>query len=104
MPWALILSSRPSSSSWSTAVCAGSGVAHGPAITAEPLPLARDAQGLRWHGRLRLLSGPERIESDWWGTEGKRDYFIARHEQNGTLCWVFRDHHSRRWFLHGLFG
>lgn len=70
----------------------------------EPLPLARDAQGLRWHGRLQLLSGPERIESDWWATGGNRDYFIARHEQNGTLCWVFRDHHSRRWFLHGLFG
>ena len=52
----------------------------------------------------RIAKINERIESDWWGTEGKRDYFIARHEQNGTLCWVFRDHHSRRWFLHGLFG
>jgi len=70
----------------------------------EPLPLAQDAGGLRWHGRLLLLSGPERIESEWWNAGDRRDYFIARHEQNGTLCWVFRDLHSRRWFLHGLFG
>jgi protein ImuB len=68
-----------------------------------PVALRRHAGGLGWNGHLQLLNGPERIESNWWGTAVKRDYFIARHE-NGALCWVFREHHSRQWFMHGLFG
>jgi len=69
-----------------------------------PLPLQWRAGDLHWRGRLQLLNGPERIESGWWGSEQKRDYFIARHEEDGAVCWIFRERDSRRWFLHGLFG
>lgn len=69
-----------------------------------PLCLELRADGLRWRGRLQLLSGPERIENGWWGQGEQRDYFIARHEEDGAVCWVFRELGSRRWFLHGLFG
>ena len=55
-------------------------------------------------GPLRLLAGPERIESGWWdGAEVTRDYFVAQ-AADRSLVWVYR---SRRvpggWFLHGLF-
>lgn len=69
-----------------------------------PLPLELRRDALCWQGRVRLLGSPERIEGGWWSGEGiAREYFVAQHE-NGTLCWVFRERDSRRWFLHGLFG
>ncbi len=71
----------------------------------EPQPLTGDASKLHCDGaRLRLLHGPERIESGWWGKEARRDYFVAHRERDGALCWVFRDRDSRRWFLQGFFG
>jgi protein ImuB len=49
-----------------------------------------------------LLAGPERIECGWWdGDEAKRDYFIARLE-NEALGWIYRE--ADAWYLHGLFG
>ncbi len=53
---------------------------------------------------LKLVSGPERIESGWWDEQGvARDYYTAKNG-NGQKLWVFRDHRTRSWFLHGLFG
>jgi len=53
---------------------------------------------------LKLVSGPERIESGWWDEQGvARDYYTAKNG-NGQKLWVFRDHQTRSWFLHGLFG
>jgi protein ImuB len=72
---------------------------------------------------LRLLSGPERIESGWWDGEAvARDYFIAGDEE-GALLWVYRQRLQAtaaaegisqgspgtaqppaHWFLHGWFG
>ncbi|HUQ52486.1 MAG TPA: DNA polymerase Y family protein [Gammaproteobacteria bacterium] len=53
---------------------------------------------------LELVSGPERIESGWWDEHDvTRDYYTAKNDQGQTL-WVFRDHRTRGWFLHGLFG
>ncbi|MFZ9584004.1 MAG: Y-family DNA polymerase [Pseudohongiellaceae bacterium] len=56
-------------------------------------------------GRLRLLAGPERIESGWWdGARARRDYYVARNPAGETL-WIYREHHRPpRWFLHGIFG
>ncbi len=56
------------------------------------------------HGPLRLLAGPERIESGWWdGADMARDYFIAR-TTNEALLWVYRERSSARaWYLHGIF-
>lgn len=74
-----------------------------------PAPQALSEQAGRpyWHGPLRLLSRPERLESGWWdeGEQGaagdvRRDYFVARNPQ-GQWTWIFRD--AGGWFLHGLF-
>lgn len=52
---------------------------------------------------LKLLQGPERIQSGWWDTEPAcRDYYIAR-TQDGSLCWVYRTP-EERWFIQGWFG
>ena len=70
----------------------------------------------RW-GPLRLLAGPQRLETGWWdaGAQGPalRDYFIARSDEAGLL-WVYRERLAARsggeaetapvrWFLHGLY-
>jgi protein ImuB len=53
---------------------------------------------------LRLCSGPERIESGWWDEQDVgRDYYTATNDR-GQKLWIFRDRHSRSWFVHGLFG
>ena len=50
--------------------------------------------------RLRIISGPERIQSGWWDKELRRDYFVAR-DRDQAWCWCFRD--ATGWFLHGYF-
>ena len=53
---------------------------------------------------LRLLHGPERIETGWWDHHPvNRDYYIALHER-GRRYWVFYERQQERWFLHGVFG
>jgi protein ImuB len=53
---------------------------------------------------LALCSGPERIESGWWDEQDVgRDYYTAQNAE-GQRLWVFRDHQTRSWYLHGLFG
>ncbi|HEY0961790.1 MAG TPA: DNA polymerase Y family protein [Pseudomonadales bacterium] len=56
------------------------------------------------HGRLRLIAGPERIESGWWDGQGaRRDYYVARNGKGETF-WIYREHRrSRDWYLHGIF-
>ena len=56
-------------------------------------------------GRLRLLAGPERIESGWWDGQGaRRDYYVARNGKGETF-WIYREHRrSKDWYLHGIFG
>ena len=72
----------------------------------EPLPLpAEQGCPLYQGGRLRLLGGPERLETGWWDEDGiSRDYYTAVNPA-GMELWVFR---SRRqastWYLHGYFG
>ena len=53
-------------------------------------------------GKLRLLSGPERIEAGWWDEGVTRDYFMAEDREHARL-WIFREHRGGQWFLHGLF-
>ena len=56
------------------------------------------------HGPLKLLAGPERIESGWWdGADVARDYFIAR-SADAALLWVYRERSpAGAWYLHGIF-
>ncbi|MGI9285033.1 MAG: Y-family DNA polymerase, partial [Pseudomonadales bacterium] len=67
-----------------------------------PARLHERQQQLYWRGVLRLLHGPERIETRWWEQTARRDYFIAQHE-SGALYWVYRDLRSRHWFVQGIF-
>lgn len=54
---------------------------------------------------LRIVEGPERIETGWWdGREVARDYYIARDEAGAEL-WVYRERMPpHAWYLHGVFG
>lgn len=71
-------------------------------------------QGFPVHlGRLRLIEGPERLETGWWDEQGiARDYYTAVNSR-GMRLWVFRDRVKRSinncapqasWYLHGFFG
>lgn len=82
-----------------------------------PAPLRLDMQGERpcYQGPLRMLAGPERLETGWWSfaptadTEGEelalRDYYVAR-SPNAGLLWVYRRRGAGEpaWFLHGIYG
>lgn len=53
---------------------------------------------------LRLVQGPERIETGWYeGIHHRRDYFVAE-DPDGARYWVYRERETGDgWFLHGLF-
>jgi protein ImuB len=54
-------------------------------------------------GRLKLTSGPERIESGWWdGGDVARDYYMAE-DRSGAQLWVYCDRVSGEWYVHGVF-
>ena len=78
-------------------------------LLAQPESLAEVAGQPHRRGPLRLLAGPERIESGWWDQEEsvgdrRRDYFIAL-THDDRWAWVFRELRSPGgWFLHGWFG
>lgn len=56
-------------------------------------------------GILRLLDGPERLETGWWDDDGiARDYFVACNP-GGVHLWIYRDRRKKNcWYLHGMFG
>ncbi len=55
------------------------------------------------HLRVKIISGPERIENGWWqGQDVRRDYYTA-FDKKGRRLWVFRDLTDKLWYLHGLF-
>lgn len=62
---------------------------------------------LRTHG-LRVLAGPERIESGWWdGGDLRRDYYVLETAE-GQRAWAFcpageRPGPQAGWMLHGWF-
>lgn len=64
----------------------------------------------RYKGKLYNVAksdGPERIEQEWWHSDGLyRDYYCVE-DEIGARYWVFRsgpyDKQSPKWFLHGFF-
>ena len=78
-------------------------------LLAEPEAMQEVAGRPYRRGALRLLAGPERIESGWWDSgEGtgdcRRDYFIAL-TADSRRAWIFRELKAPGgWFLHGWFG
>ncbi|MDD2880726.1 MAG: DNA polymerase Y family protein [Rhodoferax sp.] len=74
-----------------------------------PLKLALRQQQPQYRGPLTLLTGPQRIESGWWGGGdlALRDYFVARSAQ-AELLWIYRERlpdaqAASAWYLHGIF-
>jgi protein ImuB len=73
-----------------------------------PSPVRLPAVGAEIHGTTfaKVLSEdvPERIESGWWdGSDVGRDYY-AISTGRGQRLWIYEDHATRSWYLHGLFG
>ena len=58
--------------------------------------------------KIKKADGPERIEPEWWISEGRhRDYYAVEDEEGGRY-WIFRAGHYTRdrspnWFIHGFF-
>ena len=73
-------------------------------LLARPQALEENASMPCRNGPLKLLAGPERIESGWWdGADVARDYFIAR-SADDALLWVYRERSpAGAWYLHGIF-
>jgi protein ImuB len=63
-----------------------------------PRPLGTDPAA----AQMKLLSGPERIETGWWdGSDIGRDYFVGRNAE-GEALWLYRER-GGEWFVHGVF-
>ena len=83
----------------------------------QPVALRERNQRPWWHGPLKLLSGPERIEGGWWDCNLiQRDYFIAE-DDCAQWLWIYRTRGTRgtadadspqdveaSWYLQGIFG
>lgn len=75
-----------------------------------PVPIQERSNRPYWQGPLKLIAGPERIETAWWdGQWFARDYFIASDEQ-AALYWIYRSRQDAsgearlQWFIQGCFG
>jgi len=75
----------------------------------KPVHLEKSDGRLFYHSSLRLVSGPERIETHWWKKqEVKRDYYVASNRQ-GMRLWIFHERTrateltEQPWYLHGIF-
>ncbi len=67
-------------------------------LFAEPRALGAEPAS----AEVKLLSGPERIESGWWDNqEIGRDYFVGR-DAEGAEVWLYRDR-GGQWFVQGVF-
>lgn len=73
-------------------------------MMSRPAPLRVHGQWPYWDGVLRIVRGPERIETGWWdGKDVARDYYIAVNPQQLYL-WIYRRRRSPKdWYVHGVF-
>ena len=75
-------------------------------VMSGPLPLKLSGHRPQYGGQaLRLMRGPERIESGWWDPAlTVRDYFVAE-DAAAARYWIYRERDAEhaRWFLHGLY-
>ncbi|MCD9006122.1 DNA polymerase Y family protein [Luteimonas sp. XNQY3] len=81
----------------------GAGIGAAPVRPPRPLWLLPQAVPLR-DARLRIVSGPERLESGWWdGEDARRDYYVLE-TSRGQRAWAFaRPGERDGWMLHGWF-
>jgi protein ImuB len=67
-------------------------------LFSSPRPLGADPAA----AAVKLVSGPERIETGWWdGDDVGRDYFVGRNA-GGEELWLYRER-GGEWFVHGVF-
>jgi protein ImuB len=78
-------------------------VAIEPVLPPRPAWLLPQPVPLRGQG-LRIVSGPERLESGWWdGEDARRDYYVLETAQ-GQRAWAFAPPGEQSgWMLHGWF-
>ena len=72
----------------------------------EPALLPADrGRPLHQGAPIKLLDGPERLETGWWDEESiSRDYYTAVNPA-GIRLWIFRNRSRPSfWYLHGYFG
>ncbi|MEZ6197541.1 MAG: hypothetical protein R3F20_17740 [Planctomycetota bacterium] len=58
----------------------------------------------RRRGPLRVLTGPERIESGWWSGRDVRRRYYEVETTGADRWWIFRDEATGAWYRHGVFG
>jgi len=68
----------------------------------KPPQLKTDGDMIIWRSPIKLLQGPERIETGWWFMPINRDYYIGQDKEH-RLLWVFFDRLNQHWFLAGVF-
>ena len=74
-----------------------------PATGPRPGWLLAEPQSMH-EASLRILAGPERIESGWWdGSDVRRDYYLIE-TRSGQRGWAFRSLKGGPLLLHGWFG
>ena len=88
-------------------IATANGSAAVPTTLPRPTWLLPQPVPLRTHG-MRVLAGPERIESGWWdGGDLRRDYYVLETAE-GQRAWAFcpageRPGPHAGWMLHGWF-
>ncbi|HTL13745.1 MAG TPA: DNA polymerase Y family protein [Thermomonas sp.] len=75
-----------------------------PAPPRPPRPLWLLPQPRPLRERLRVIAGPERLESGWWdGDDVRRDYYVVE-TGRGQRAWAYLPAGAREgWMLHGWF-
>jgi protein ImuB len=58
--------------------------------------------------KIKKADGPERIEPEWWISQGRHRDYYAVEDEAGARFWIFRAGHyaqdrSPNWFIHGFF-
>lgn len=59
-------------------------------------------RGELWRHRVLGVGPPERLVTEWWKQGMARDYHVMEVD-GGARWWVYRDHDTGGWYLHGLF-
>jgi protein ImuB len=75
-----------------------------PAPPRPPRPLWLLPQPRPLRERLRVIAGPERLESGWWdGDDVRRDYYVVE-TGRGQRAWAYLPAGAREgWLMHGWF-
>ncbi len=85
-------------------------------ILAQPIALLMQNDRPFYGSPLKLVRGPERVETGWWDNQTvTRDYFVAQNAES-SCYWIYLERTSGltsgltpglppppRWFLHGLY-